>query len=168
MDPSRTWREERARLGRRVEELRRQGICDSCYDLEHDGALYGNQYLIYEDERFKIALERYPRARGHTIVLYKPHREDLSQLSDAEAGLVFGVVCVTTVRALKAALGAEKVYLNTMCDGAINHLHLQLFPRYAGERIGSTRFVAPRGPIADGDDTVRRIRAALPPLPGGA
>jgi diadenosine tetraphosphate (Ap4A) HIT family hydrolase len=48
-----------------------------------------------------------------------------------------------------------------MCDGGINHLHLQLFPRYSGDPIGSTRFVAPRGPVIDGAETARRIRAAL-------
>jgi diadenosine tetraphosphate (Ap4A) HIT family hydrolase len=93
-------------------------------------------------------------------VVYKPHRADLSELSDAEAGHVFAV-CVRVVQALKAALGAEKVYLNSMCDGDMNHLHLQLLPRYAGERIGSTRFVAEHQPIVDGEDTVRRMRAVL-------
>jgi hypothetical protein len=43
----------------------------------------------------------------------------------------------------------------------LNHLHLQLLPRYAGERIGSTRFVAERRPLVDGEDTVRRMRAVL-------
>lgn len=166
MDAARTWQRQREELGRRVEELRRQSICDTCYDLETGGELYGNEYLVYEDERFKITLEHYPRARGHTIVVYKPHREDLSRLADIEAGLVLPV-CVRVVKAIKEALGAEKVYLNTMCDGIMNHLHLQLFPRYAGERIGSTRFVAERRPIADGHDTARRIRAALLPLMDG-
>ena len=63
--------------------------------------------------------------------------------------------------ALKRGLGAEKVYLNTMCDGPINHLHLQLFPRYPGERIGSTRFVTERGPLADGEKIARLVRSAL-------
>jgi hypothetical protein len=70
-------------------------------------------------------------------------------------------VCVRVVQTLKAALGAEKVYLSTMCDGDMNHLHLQLLPCYVGERIGSTRFVVERQPIVDGGDTVRRIRAVL-------
>jgi hypothetical protein len=33
---------------------------------------------------------------------------------------------ITPTGVLKAAFGAEKVYLVTMCDGAINHLHVQL------------------------------------------
>lgn len=107
-------------------------------------------------------LERYPRMRGHTIVVYKPHREDISELSTDEAGAVM-TMCIRTVQALKGALGAEKVYVNTMCDGTPNHLHVQLFPRYAGEEMGSRRFVLARSPIEDVEHTAALIRARLSP-----
>lgn len=160
MEASEAWREERERLGRRVENLRARGICYQCYDLQTGGDLFGDEHIVYEDDLFKVVLEPYPRAKGHTIVVYKPHREDISDLSEEEAGRVLGM-CVRVVKAIKEGLGAEKVYLNTMCDGPINHLHLQLFPRYPGEEIGSTRFAAPRGPLVDGDDIADRIRLAL-------
>jgi diadenosine tetraphosphate (Ap4A) HIT family hydrolase len=166
MDAGQTWRQQREQLNCKVDELRRQGICDTCYDLE-TGEPYGNRHVVYEDDLFRVKLEQYPRARGHTIVLYKPHRDDISGLSDEEACRVFQV-CVRVVQAIKEALGAEKVYLNTMCDGAINHLHLQLLPRYAGDPIGSTRFVAERHPISDGDETARLLRSALQPIMNGA
>ena len=159
MDATLTWQQQREQLNRRVEELRQGGICYTCHDLR-TGELFGDQQIVYEDEFFRIVLEPYPRARGHTIVVYKPHREDISQLSEEEACRVFQV-CVRTVKAIKEALGAEKVYLNTMCDGGINHLHLQLFPRYAADPIGSKRFVAEQQPLADGQEIASRIRAAL-------
>jgi histidine triad (HIT) family protein len=160
-----SWRQQRERLNRKVNELRRQGICDTCHDLQA-GEPYGSRHVVYEDDHFRVKLEQYPRARGHTIVLYKPHRNDISGLSDEEACRVFQV-CVRVVKAIKEALGAEKVYLNTMCDGAINHLHLQRLPRYAGDPIGSTRFVAQRQPITDGDETARLLRSALRSLMNG-
>ncbi len=160
MEATEAWRKEREELGRRTEELARRGICYQCYDLQTGGDLFGDEHIVYEDDMFKVALEPYPRARGHTIVVYKPHREDISELSEEEAGRVFEV-CVRVVKAIEEGLGAEKVYLNTMCDGPINHLHLQLFPRYPGEKIGSTRFVAPRGPLVDGESIAGRIRSAL-------
>jgi diadenosine tetraphosphate (Ap4A) HIT family hydrolase len=141
VDAPDAWREQRAAIARRAEVLVQQGICPSCQSLQ-TGEPYGNQHVLYEDDLFLVKLEDYPRARGHTIVLYKPHREDISALSEGEAARVF-TQCVRVVKAIKIALGAEKVYLNTMCDGPINHLHLQLLPRYPGEPIGSTRFVAP-------------------------
>jgi diadenosine tetraphosphate (Ap4A) HIT family hydrolase len=146
-------------LRRRIEELRHRGICYACYDLE-TGELFHDQDVVFEDSQFRVALDLNPRMRGHTIVLFKPHREDVSALLQEEAGRVFAF-CVLVSRAIKEGLGAEKVYLNTMCDGGINHFHLQLFPRYPGDPIGSERFVAPRGPVVDGPDTARRIRDAL-------
>ncbi len=154
------WRRRRAQLKQQVESLRRQGICDTCYDLETGGALYGDGYVIYDDDLFKVKLEQCPRAHGHTIVVYKPHRADLSDLSDEEAGPVMQM-CLRFMGAIKQALGAEKVYLVTMCDGAPTHLHLQLLPRYAGEAMGSSRLVAERHPLADGETIASCLRAAL-------
>lgn len=160
MDELTAWQQKRAELSRKIDDLRRKGICYTCYDLQTDGQLFGNEYTIYEDDLFKVVLEPYPRTKGHTIVIYKPHRSDLSELSDNEAGKVFAM-CVRVVQSIKASLGAEKVYLNTMCDGDINHLHLQLFPRYPRETIGSNRFVAERHPVSEAKDTVRLIRLKL-------
>lgn len=157
MEPA--WRQERADLAARIEALRRQGICPTCHDLR-TGALFGTQPVIHDDDRFRVVLDLYPRAVGHTIVVYKPHRDDLAALAAAETGSLMWL-CVRVMNALKTALGAEKVYLNTMCDGGINHLHLQLLPRYPGDAIGSRRFVAERRPLTDGALLADRIRAAL-------
>src|SRR5437773_6485761 len=154
-----------ATLKRAIKDLQANGICYACHDLE-TGELFRDQEVVFEDSHFRVALDLNPRMRGHTIILYKPHREDLSELTGEEAGRVFAF-CVLVTRAIKEGLGAEKVYVNTMCDGGINHFHLQLFPRYPGDPIGSQRFIAPRGPVVDGADTARRIREALLRLNGG-
>jgi diadenosine tetraphosphate (Ap4A) HIT family hydrolase len=105
-------------------------------------------------------LERFPRMRGHTIIVYKPHREDISELRDDEAESVMSM-CLRVIRALKSALGAEKVYVNTMCDGLPNHFHLQLFPRYAGDETASKRFVLSRSGLTQAGETASLVRAAL-------
>lgn len=153
------WRQEREQVNRAVEALRRQGICATCHDLA-TGEPYGNRFVLYEDDLFRVTLEPYPRAHGHTIVVYKPHRADFTELAEEEAGRVFQM-CVRVANAIKRGLGAEKVYLNTMCDGPLNHLHLQLFPRYAGDPTGSWRFVAERRPLTDGEEIARHLRSAL-------
>jgi diadenosine tetraphosphate (Ap4A) HIT family hydrolase len=152
-------------LRQTIEGLQAEGVCYACRDLQ-TGELFRDQQVIFEDALFRVALDLNPRMRGHTVVLYKPHREDLSELTAEEAGRVFAF-CALVTRAIKEGLGAEKVYLNTMCDGGINHFHVQLFPRYPGDPVGSKRFVAPRGPVVDGADTARRIREALLRLIGG-
>ena len=146
-------------LDRVIDGLRSRGICYICRDLE-TGEVFGEQPTVYDDERLRVVLTLFPRMKGHTIVIFKPHREDISEINGEEASEILGL-CVRMTNAIKRGLGAEKVYMNTMCDGEINHLHIQLFPRYPGERIGSSRFVAPRGPLTDGDETARRIRDAL-------
>ncbi|MFZ5515186.1 MAG: HIT family protein [Candidatus Zhuqueibacterota bacterium] len=159
MDISNDWKQKREQLVQRIEELRQRGICYTCYDLA-TGQLFGEQYLVYEDELFKVVLDLYPRMKGHTIIVYKPHREDISFLSEDEAACVFRM-CVKTIKAIKKALGAKKVYLNTMCDGEINHLHFQLFPRYPDDLIGSKRFVLERLPLTNGNETAQLIRSVL-------
>jgi diadenosine tetraphosphate (Ap4A) HIT family hydrolase len=76
---------------------------------------------------------------GETVVQYKPHRDDMSVLHDEEAGRVMQM-CVKMMNAIKLGLGAEKVYMITMCDGPINHLHFTLVPRYPGEHWGFRNF----------------------------
>jgi diadenosine tetraphosphate (Ap4A) HIT family hydrolase len=155
---------ERDELKRRITELRAQGVCYQCHDFEA-GSIFGRQPVVYEDSRHKVVLDLFPRAPGHTIVVYKPHREDLSQLRPDETSALFQL-CVRLMNAIKGGLGAEKVYLNTMCDGPINHLHVQLLPRYPGDPIGSGLFVAERGKLVDGDGTARRIGEALAEMGG--
>ncbi len=63
MDATEGWRRDREELGYRVEEMRLRGVCDTCYDLEAGGELYGDRYVLHEDDLFKVKLEGYPRAR---------------------------------------------------------------------------------------------------------
>lgn len=147
------------RLDERVAELRRQGICPTCRDLA-TGELFGDQFVVFDDDTFRVVLEGHPRAHGHTIIVYKPHRDDFTQLAPDETSALFGLA-TRVANALMQALGAEKIYLVTMCDGMPNHLHLQLLPRLPGEPTGSRRFVAPRGVLADGERLAASIRAAL-------
>ena len=42
MDMTENWQEQRAQLNHRVEQLRQQGICYTCYDLE-TGELFRDQ-----------------------------------------------------------------------------------------------------------------------------
>ena len=102
-------------------------------------------------------LEQYPRNPGHTIILVKPHYEDISELPVKEGTEVFQAVLSVT-RALKEAVGAEKVYVCTMCDGGRNHFHFQLIPRMPGDSIqGSRLFVKERNFLSNYVEDVQRL-----------
>jgi len=127
-----------------VQSLQAKGICPSCYNQQHGGIYPAfTDRLIYEDELLWCFLEFKPRAVGHTILLVKEHYEDMSCVPDEVCAAVY-LAAKRVMNALKNALGAEKVYVCTMCDGEVNHFHIQLLPRYAGEAIGSKNFVKPR------------------------
>ena len=62
---------------------------------------------------------------------------------------------------MKELYGCESVYLCTMCDGPMNHFHIQLIPRYADEKRGSGNFVKPREAYVHEEETVRKLRSEL-------
>jgi diadenosine tetraphosphate (Ap4A) HIT family hydrolase len=146
-------------LGQHIRALRAKGICPTCRDLEQ-GDVFVGQSVICDDDQVRVVLDQYPRSRGQTIVVWKPHHEDFTTLAPDETAVLFQR-CTEVANAIKRSLGAEKVYLVTMCDGFPNHLHIQLLPRFAGEPTGSRRFVGARIPLKDGPELARRIREAL-------
>lgn len=152
------WKQRRAQVGQRVVALNEDGICYQCRELSHADVL-GPQHLIADYEDVRIVLASDPRVPGHTIVVWKPHVHDFTDLDDAATARLF-TTCRNVARALRLALAAvERVYQVTMCDGPVNHLHVQLIPRYAGTPIGSRRLIDPRGPVLDGEQLVAAIQA---------
>ncbi len=133
-------RDETARAIRRIQDA---GICPTCRN-QVSGEIFpaADDRTYYEDDAVSCFLEMYPRNPGHTIVLVKRHLEDISELAGDDPVYL---VIASAIKTLKSVLGAEKVYLCTMCDGPRNHLHFQLIPRLPGDEIrGSKLFVKPR------------------------
>jgi diadenosine tetraphosphate (Ap4A) HIT family hydrolase len=159
-DEQAEWVKQRARVGARVAELTEEGICYQCEELS-TGLVLGPQFLVLDEADVRVALASDPRSPGHSIVVWKQHIQDFTDLDDAGVTRLF-TVCRDVARALRSALsGVERVYQVSMCDGPLNHLHVQLIPRYVGTPIGSRRLVDPRGPLLDGHELSTRIRTAL-------
>lgn len=147
-------------LRRKVLKLQEAGICPSCRSSEF-GDLYPSEgRVFYEDDKLICMFEKYPRAVGHAIIVTKEHYEDISEMP-LELGTHIFDISKRIIDLLKEKIGAEKVYMCTMCDGNRNHLHFQLLPRLAGETIGSKNFVRERGIITDYRNTVKEFEAAL-------
>ena len=62
---------------------------------------------------------------------------------------------------LKEVYGSESVYLCTMCDGPMNHFHIQLIPRYDFEKRGSKNFVKSRFEYKEDTEKLDVLRARL-------
>ena len=76
------------RIAARVADLRARNVCYICHDLA-TGEVFPDQPIIHDDERFRVVLDLNPRAHGQTIVVYKPHRADFTELAPEETAVLF-------------------------------------------------------------------------------
>lgn len=145
-----------------VAELTDLGICPTCYDRSHNFALYGDpaETTLYENDLFTCVLIGGPRAPGHTCIISKEHYKDMMDIPDDLCSAVY-LFAKKAMNALKTVYGAESVYLCTMCDGPMNHFHVQLIPRYPSEKRGSRNFVKPRKDYIHDPEKIEKLRQLL-------
>lgn len=124
----------------RIKELQEQGVCFGCYNFETDEIFPSEGLIIYEDDKVRCQFERFPRATGQTTIVSKSHYEDISEMP-LDLGTHILKVSNAIIKLHKEIIGAEKVYMCTLCDGKRNHLHFSLFPRLKGESSGFKNFV---------------------------
>lgn len=126
-------------------ELTDLGICPTCFNKEHNGAIYGDMSdaMIYEDKDIECFFAKKPRAKGHMCISTITHYQDMSEAPDYinEKIVRFAKEFMNIIREV---FGCVRVYMCTMCDGPANHYHIQLIPRYKNEKRGSSNFVKER------------------------
>ena len=128
-----------------VKELMELGICPTCLNRRTNGAIYGDnsQTKLYEDNDIEVVFVSNPRARGHIAVISVSHYQNMIEAPDELNEKIIRYSKFIMNELIKI-YGCETVYLCTMCDGIINHYHVQLIPRYKDEPIGSRNFVKER------------------------
>ena len=143
-------------------KLTDMGICPTCYDKEHNHILYGDNTnkMLFENDNFECFLVGNPRSEGHTIISTKQHYKDMMEAPDEIIKEIF-VFSKKCMNVLKSVYKAESVYLCTMCDGPMNHFHIQLIPRYNHEERGSKNFVKERKIYKEDIEKISMIRELL-------
>lgn len=138
------------------------GICPTCYDREHDYILYGDPRpkTIYENDLFECVLVGAPRSVGHAIIASKEHYKDMMEIPDKLNTEIF-IFAKLAMNVLKEVYNCESVYLCTMCDGPMNHFHLQLIPRYDFEKRGSNNFVKERKNYVHDQEIINKLRKRI-------
>ena len=138
------------------------GICPTCYDKENNNCLYGDisDRLLFENNNFECFLVNNPRAEGHTVISTKNHYKDMMEIPDELCSSIF-IFAKKVMNVLKEVYKSESVYLCTMCDGPMNHFHVQLIPRYRFEKRGSKNFVKPRKNYIEDKEKIKQIRNLL-------
>ena len=145
-----------------VKDIVDNAICPTCFDRENNHVLYGENEdkMIYEDDDFECFLVGNPRSPGHTAISTKKHFKDMMEIDDELCKKIF-VLSKKVMNELKDVYKSESVYLCTMCDGPMNHFHVQLIPRYSYENRGSKNFVKPRSEYVEDITKLEELRRRL-------
>lgn len=92
--------------------------------------------MLYQDDDIECFLSGNHRTNGHTVISTKKHFKDMMEIDNETCKKVFlfskKMMCI-----IRKVYQLESVYLCTMCDGPMNHFHVQLIPRYDYEKRGS-------------------------------
>ena len=142
-------------------DLTDSGICPTCFD-RNNNVLYGDNSdkIIYEDDKFECFLVGNPRADGHVAISTKKHFKDMMEIDDETCKEIF-LISKKLMNIIKKVYNSESVYLCTMCDGPMNHFHVQLIPRYSFEKRGSKNFVKPRFEYKEDKEKLQKLRELM-------
>ena len=145
-----------------VKDIVDSGICPTCFDRKNDHILYGEtkDKMIYEDDYFECFLVGNPRAEGHAAISTKKHFKDMMEIDDETCTKIY-LLAKKLMLILKETYKSESVYLCTMCDGPMNHFHVQLIPRYSFENRGSKNFVKPRSEYKEDKEKLEELRRKM-------
>ncbi len=120
-------------------------------------------HTVFENDHVLAFLDIHPAARGHTMVIPKVHAERLDQLDDRHIGPLFAGV-KSVMHLLERALqpGGMNVGWNHgwAAGQHVNHLHVHLIPRYAGDGGGGIQSLIRSSAREDLASIAAQIRAA--------
>lgn len=93
---------------------------------------------IYEDDDFKVILDRGPAAKGHALVLPKEHFDNVFSMDEKTAGKVFAVAA-KTARAINETFGCDGINIlqnnNEAAGQTVFHFHMHVIPRHNGDDV---------------------------------
>lgn len=94
---------------------------------------------LYEDEDFKVILDRGPASKGHALILPKKHYANIYELPEDMAGKVF-VLAKKMAEKMSNALKADGFNIvqnnGTEAGQTVFHFHMHLIPRYTNDGVG--------------------------------
>lgn len=114
--------------------MRMKDDCIFCKILKGDIP----SFCIYENDDFKVILDRFPAAKGHVLILPKEHYQDLFELPEGISKQIYPLA-QKIASAIKGALGADGINIvqnNGEAAGqSVFHFHMHIVPRYDGDKV---------------------------------
>lgn len=93
---------------------------------------------IYEDEEFKVIMDRFPSGKGHALILTKQHYLDWFEIDPVVYGRMFQLANQLGP-AFEQALDCEGINIlqnnGRLAGQTVDHIHLHIIPRYAGDGL---------------------------------
>lgn len=93
---------------------------------------------IYENDEFKVILDRFPSNIGHALILPKEHYANIFDIDEDVAGRLFKLA-VNVAKNMKEVLNLEAMNIvqnnGEMAGQTVHHFHLHLIPRYEGDKV---------------------------------
>lgn len=110
-------------------------------------------FTVYEDELFKVIMDRFPAAPGHVLIIPKKHHENIFDMPANVATAIYPLAR-KMARVLKEAVGAEGINIvqnNGEAAGqAVFHFHLHVIPRHKADGVQINR-------TSNGDTTLEEL-----------
>ncbi len=119
--------------------------------------------VLAEDEHSLAFMDIRPINPGHFLVIPKAHAAHLADLPPGEGGRVFEMARELAVALRKSGIKCEGVNIH-LADEAVAgqeifHVHLHVYPRYAGDGVGLR--MGPRYGTMPKRDDLDRVAAAI-------
>lgn len=114
-------------------------------------------FTVYEDDTFKVILDRFPAAPGHALIIPKEHAADMFELPEETAAKLYPLAQKLGAK-IKVAVGAEGMNIvqnnGEVAGQSVYHFHLHMIPRKAGDNIVLNK-------SSNGDTTLEELEAVL-------
>jgi ATP adenylyltransferase len=125
--------------------------------------------VVYRGRRVFVILNRYPYTNGHVMVVPNAHVPSLEDLDSATLAELM-VLARRGLRALRQAYGAEAFNLGVNIGapagaGVVDHVHLHVVPRWAGDTNFMATTAATRVIPEELEQTFLRLDQAWRALP---
>ena len=93
---------------------------------------------LYEDEEFKVILDRGPASKGHALVLPKKHFDNVFTMDENYTGKVFSVAAKVAC-AINEEFGCDGINIlqnnNEAAGQTVFHFHMHVIPRYKNDKV---------------------------------
>ncbi|HHX62705.1 MAG TPA: HIT family protein [Epulopiscium sp.] len=93
---------------------------------------------IYENEEFRVMLDRFPAAKGHILIIPQKHVKDIYDLEPESAGRLFELTTrfASIIKRTFGNDGLNIIQNNGKAAGqTVPHYHLHMIPRYENDCI---------------------------------